>query len=134
MRLFFYGTLMSDGCRGHALAGLARPVGPGAIRGDLYDVHGGIFPAFVDGTGIVHGEVWEVFPGREVEALRVTDSIESYYEEEPARSMYLRERRELLDGSGSVLVYRWNQGEWGLTGRVADGRWRNGSDLPIEAA
>lgn len=120
MRLFFYGTLMSDGSRGHVLAGLARRVGEASIPGDLYDV--GFFPAYVPHpaprgcrfhpqwdpqTGCrfcrierreqivaerrrVVGEVWEVLPGYEATALARTDAIEGYRPERPSTSLYLR--------------------------------------------
>jgi gamma-glutamylcyclotransferase (GGCT)/AIG2-like uncharacterized protein YtfP len=136
-RLFFYGTLMSDGSRGHALRGLAVPVGPATITGDLYDV--GCFPALVPGGGRVVGEVWEVLPGCEVEALDQTDGIEGFDQFAPARSLYIRRpvRARLADGSLTVVeVYEWNRSTRGMI-RIADGDWRsyrNRDDLPMEVA
>jgi gamma-glutamylcyclotransferase (GGCT)/AIG2-like uncharacterized protein YtfP len=134
--LFFYGTLMSRGSRGHYLSDLAEPIGPGAIRGDLFLVGGALFPALLEGAGTVHGEVWSVKPGCLTAALRLTDQIECYYSEAPQHSMYLREKRQLLrlpsgDPSESVFAgrtvwtYVWNHGHRGLT-PIPDGRWNPG--------
>lgn len=136
MRLFFYGTLMSGGSRGHVLDGLARPVGEATISGDLYDV--GFFPALVPGGGRVVGEVWEILPGCRTQALARTDGIEGYREGDPY-SMYLRRpvNARLADGSEVVVeTYEWNGSVAGLC-RIAGGDWRSysGDDvLPIGAA
>lgn len=130
-RLFFYGTLMSRGQRGSVIRDLARPVGEGTIRGDLYAVGSCSFPAFVTGNGVVHGEVWEAFsPLAYVEALRATDSIEGFRIEAPEQSMYLRERHVLLSGTGkaqageTVFTYRWND-TWSVGGPlIRSGSWR----------
>lgn len=115
-RLFFYGTLMSDGHRGHVLKGLARPVGTATVRGDLYNVGSGYFPALVAGDGVVHGEVWEALPGKLDAALRITDQIEGYREDAPTWSMYLRERIALLcpdcEGTGQFVINAdWPDGD-----------------------
>jgi len=130
-RLFFYGTLMSREGRGHYLGGLADPVGPASIRGTLYDVCG-MFPALVeDGSGVAHGEVWQVRPGCLAAALRITDRIESFDADWPSWSLYLRELRPLLAdpaarddcGRDPVWVYVWNG--TGLGAAVPGGRWRS---------
>jgi gamma-glutamylcyclotransferase (GGCT)/AIG2-like uncharacterized protein YtfP len=127
MRLFFYGTLMSGHHRAHALHGLARPVAEGTVRGNLYSVGYGAFPALMAGEGVVHGEVWEVLPGCEGQALHITDMIEGYREDDPF-SMYVREEVPLLEATGAahagdtVQVYRWNSEVPGE--RIESGSWR----------
>lgn len=137
MRLFFYGTLMSGETRSHVLRGLARDPVPATISGDLYDV--GHFPALVPGGGRVAGEVFEVLPGREEQAVGITDMIEGY---DPARlrsSMYVRRpvTARLADGSEVVVeTYEWNYGTDGMN-RIAGGSWRSyrdGDRTPIEGA
>lgn len=133
MRLFFYGTLMADDVRGHALAGLAEPIAEATISGDLYDV--GFFPALVPGVGRVVGEVWEVLPGCEAAALRRTDAIEGYVPEDPARSLYVRRpvNARLADGSEVVAeTYEWNGRVDGLA-RIAGGSWRNHAAVAVLA-
>jgi gamma-glutamylcyclotransferase (GGCT)/AIG2-like uncharacterized protein YtfP len=137
MRLFFYGTLMSGESRSHVLRGLARRPLEASIAGDLYDA--GYFPAYVPGPGRVVGEVFEVLPGREKQALAITDSIEGYRPDRPATSMYVREvvRAEVAGvGLVDVETYRWNGSTDGLN-RIAGGSWRsyrNGDETPIEGA
>jgi gamma-glutamylcyclotransferase (GGCT)/AIG2-like uncharacterized protein YtfP len=129
-RLFFYGTLMSDDCRGHVLRGFGRPVARGTVRGDLFEVGSGMFPALMPGDGVVHGEVWEVDPSLLRAALNVTDRIESYREDDEPGSMYVRREVPLLSAEGAahagdtVLTYVWNHGPDWLTARIKSGRWR----------
>jgi gamma-glutamylcyclotransferase (GGCT)/AIG2-like uncharacterized protein YtfP len=138
MRLFFYGTLMSDEVRGSVLGGLARRVGDATISGDLYDV--GYFPALVptDSDGRVCGEVWEVLPGYGPSALAITDRIEGYREGDP-RSMYVRERVEALLATGErveVETYRWNSSTAHMA-RIEGGSWksyRRAAILPMGVA
>jgi gamma-glutamylcyclotransferase (GGCT)/AIG2-like uncharacterized protein YtfP len=122
-RLLFYGTLMSTGRRGHVLRELAHPVGPAAVRGDLYEVGGGVFPAMLHGEDVTHGELWQVRPGCLAAALRITDGIEGYRPGDPW-SMYVREEVPLLGNEGTAWTYFWNSGPRGLTRRVPDGRWQ----------
>lgn len=61
-RIFVYGTLRSGDAASGLLRGCRR-LGPGAVRGTLFDV-GGRFPALVlEGDTEVHGEVWSGPPG-----------------------------------------------------------------------
>jgi gamma-glutamylcyclotransferase (GGCT)/AIG2-like uncharacterized protein YtfP len=137
-RLFFYGTLMSNGSRRHALRDIAEPVGPASVRGDLYEVAGGSFPCMLSGPGVVHGEVWQVSPGMLREALRRTDGIEGYREHEPESwSMYIRRAVPLLsappttDADGLVWTYFWNSGLRGLGDALSDGRWRRRDRIAV---
>ena len=117
----FYGTLMSGQGRGDMLDFLGRTVGPAEIRGTLYSVHGA-FPALVDGDGVVQGELWQPHDGCFNEAIAVLDGIEGYRPDDRASSMYLRERRQLTDGT-IAYVYVWNQSLDRLT-LIPDGDWR----------
>jgi gamma-glutamylcyclotransferase (GGCT)/AIG2-like uncharacterized protein YtfP len=141
-RLFFYGTLMSSESRGHVLRGLAAPVGPATIPGALYSVGADYFPAYLptdDVDSVVVGEVWEVFPGCEANAVATTDMIESYRPGDPL-SMYVREDVEATFPDGStadVETYRWNSGGRDLSRRIPGGDWRSyrdGDRLPMNAA
>lgn len=108
-RFFFYGTLMSEEGRAGALAGLARPVANALCRGDLFAVHGGAFPAMLDGDGVVVGEMWEALDESLVpQILARLDSIEGYREDHPEASMYLRVERTLLAPQQLVWTYVWN--------------------------
>lgn len=140
--LFFYGTLMSGGERGHVLRDrpvvwggqpdridLAEPIAAGTIRGDLYNVAGGAFPALLRGDGIVHGEVWEARSLAHFKAvLSVTDRIEGFQADKPERSMYLRVPVPLLSADGGdlepgtiVSTYLWNGSVPG--DQIEDGQW-----------
>jgi len=122
-RFFFYGTLMSGHFRSHALNGLAHPVSPALTRGRLYDTGG--FPALTDdGCNLIVGEVWEVNDEALVpECLRILDMIESYREGDPERSMYLREKRDLVAPDCAAWVYIWNYETHGLR-VIESGDWR----------
>lgn len=124
--LFFYGTLMGDTgtVRSGLLdrGGLGRLVGEGRIRGDLFAVSGGAFPAFMSGDGEIVGQVWEVADEHLVEVLHMTDGIEGYRPGHPEFSMYLREEHALLDDDRTVLCYRWNRPVPGA--RIESGSWR----------
>lgn len=124
--LFFYGTLMSHEGRSHALGDLAVPVSTGLLRGDLYSVSDA-FPAFVEGDGVVVGEVWRPRDERDLsEILRILDGIEGYVEGRPDWSMYLREERALLAPNVVAYTYRWNRPvrEDGHLSKIDGGDWR----------
>jgi gamma-glutamylcyclotransferase (GGCT)/AIG2-like uncharacterized protein YtfP len=55
--VFVYGTLMEGGGAGAFLRGCAR-LGPGTVRGTLYDMDGEYPALMLAGTDRVHGEVW----------------------------------------------------------------------------
>lgn len=142
--LFFYGTLMSDFCRGSVLRDrpladgsqitLAEPVATGEIRGDLFAV-GTSFPALVEGDGVVKGEVWRAPTEQHLQAaLNITDAIEGYRGPGVPSNLYDRIEVPLLRVWGdlrlapgdTVLTYRWNprQRFGALDEKIEDGGWR----------
>lgn len=120
-RFFFYGILQDGGRVHHGLDLI--PLGPAAMRGDLYSV-GGYFPALRDGPGVVQGHLWEAPDALSfAAALDLFDRIESYVPGDPD-SMYRRELRELLSPEDQVAyVYVWNH-DWRRLEPIPSGRWR----------
>ena len=78
--LFVYGTLMVGHCRWPILEpfvqGGDRGVMPSEVRGRLYDTGLDYPAARFDLAGVIHGEAFELRPGRAGEALRVIDQVE----------------------------------------------------------
>lgn len=122
--IFFYGTLM----RGFPLRersgveSLIRFVGPGEIRGALFDL--GPYPGAIEADGTVRGEVYDMLaPGP---ILARVDAIEHYTPGAPAASEYRRRavRARLDDGQArDVWVYFYNR-PLGAARVVADGDYR----------
>lgn len=125
LNFFFYGTLMSSGSRSRWIDDLAEPVGPASVRGDLYAVGMGGFPALVNGSGTVLGQLWRAYaPEFLPELFHRLDAIEGYRPYDPASSMYLREDRALLTPEdASAWLYVWNYGYNGLQ-PIPSGDWR----------
>lgn len=123
--IFFYGTLM----RGFALRErsrvdhLIRFVGPGEIRGALFDL--GPYPGAVEGEGTVRGEVYDILaPGP---LLARVDAIEHYMPGAPTESEYRRcaVRARLDDGQvRDVWVYFYNR-PLGTARALAGGDYRH---------
>src|SRR4051812_42734321 len=128
-RFFFYGTLMSREGRGSAIDQLAHPVSPALLRGDLYSVHGS-FPAYVEGHGLIVGELWEANDESDVPAiLPRLDAIEGYCEQRPETSMYLRVERALVAPQDTVVyTYLWN-GDPSRLEKIPRGDWREYSSM-----
>jgi gamma-glutamylcyclotransferase (GGCT)/AIG2-like uncharacterized protein YtfP len=125
--LFVYGTLRSDS--GHpmneVLQGYGGRVGPGRVRGALYDL--GRYPGAVETretAAFVHGEVYLLRdPGRDLEAL---DRYEGLDEERPESGEFRRSRTvvDLDDGrTVAAWIYLYNRPTAGLA-RVRSGDYR----------
>lgn len=112
MRFFFYGTLLdgSDNPVAQAIHALLEPVGPATVRGALYAMPDaqGWFPALVGGDGVAHGKVYAARPGFSPADLASMDGYEDFDPASPASSLYVREERELDDGT-AAQVYVWNR-------------------------
>jgi gamma-glutamylcyclotransferase (GGCT)/AIG2-like uncharacterized protein YtfP len=108
--VFFYGTLMAgfDRRRRAGIDDKLQYIGRGAIQGALFDV--GLYPAALPAAeGHVWGEVYAMSDPPKV--LRALDEIEGYSEGNPDRSLYRRERTDVLlpDGKfASAWVYFYN--------------------------
>lgn len=93
-RVFVYGTLRRGGSASRLLEGRCRFVGPGTVRGTLFDA--GEFPALVrEGGGKVIGEVYDL---TSADAL---PDLDTYEEAIGARPLFRRESVwvSLADGS-----------------------------------
>ena len=108
--VFFYGTLMAgfDRRRRAGIDDKLHYIGRGAIQGALFDV--GLYPAAVPAPeGRVWGEVYETADAPRV--LAALDEIEGYSEGDSDRSLYLRERTDVLLPDGTIArawVYFYN--------------------------
>ena len=131
MYIAVYGTLMSGHCRAGALAPYADLVAPCRIHDtELYSVHDS-FPALVEGTGTVQGELWRARSHEDAVALlAMTDGIEGYRPFDEDNSMYLRRQVEAIIADGEqegdpvlAYVYVWNMSTAGMR-RIVDGDWR----------
>ena len=121
--LFVYGTLKSGQFNSPLLAPYARSVEPARIRGELYDV--GLFPALVEGDGMVWGELVRLAAGGLAAALPVLDRLEDYRPDDPAGSMYLRRIVEVTTAGGATEhahTYFYNRDHHGLA-PVPSGDW-----------
>lgn len=74
--IFVYGTLKRGEIRERCWPRRPRRVEPASTRGFLYDM--GPYPAMVEGTDRVLGELWSVAEEDLIETLRVLDEIEGY--------------------------------------------------------
>ncbi len=99
--VFVYGTLRR-GQRAHGLVAGAIRVEPAWIPGQLWLLPEG-YPALLDGPGRVRGELC-VFDPLEPSTLAALDAYEACLPGDPARSLYLRERREVHPASGDAAL------------------------------
>ncbi len=121
-KLLVYGTLLRGELREGVLA-QSPCLGPVLTRGQLRDL--GPYPALLEGTGTVIGELYEV----DAHSLARIDRIEGYDPRRPEASLYRRVSlpiRHLADGRReTVFGYHYNQPPTGR--RVEHGdyrRWR----------
>ena len=122
--IFFYGTLM----RGFALRERAaieswiRFAGRGTVRGALFDL--GPYPALVEGSGAVHGEVYLCLDPRRL--LARADALERFDPHRPRAGEYRREAlpARLDDGRTlTVWAYVYNR-RLGDAARLPAGDYR----------
>lgn len=124
--LFVYGTLMSGA--GHRMGARlqreARLVGPGRIKGRLYDL--GAYPALVEtgpADGDVYGEIFELTdPAR---SFRWLDAYEGIVPGREAQCDYMRVERSVrleMGGEPAAYVYVYRAP---VQGRpiIESGRW-----------
>lgn len=125
----FYGLLKkgASGMPDHIdLEAAGEFLGPCRFRAALYDV--GFFPGAVQGSDLCHGVRYRI---ADVSIVPALDAFEDVVPDDPARSMYLRRRIELLDDDGRATderawIYWYNQS--------IDGRpYIDGGDWPLSA-
>lgn len=107
MKVFVYGTLLS-GLSNSTLLNHAKFIGEGTMTGVMYDL--GNFPGVIYGTGVVHGELYDV----DESTLRDLDYLEGYDIKYVTSSLYVREEVKnitLDDGRiiRDVFVYIYNK-------------------------
>jgi gamma-glutamylcyclotransferase (GGCT)/AIG2-like uncharacterized protein YtfP len=130
--LFAYGSLMSwvDGEKGWreraALAGAARRVGRGSVRGLLIDV--GPFPAAIGSSkphDRIFGELWRL-PSRDHALWTMLDHYEGNYAGYTGPFAYKRTKRRVhCEGGRGVRawIYVWDR-PWREFPRIPGGRWQ----------
>ena len=94
---------------------LIQFVGPGTVRGVLYDL--GAYPAFLPGEGTVRGELYAMTDPAAL--LSLVNGIEGYRPDDFAGSHYVRRAVRVMPPRGpavSAWLYVFN-------GRVGDGAW-----------
>jgi gamma-glutamylcyclotransferase (GGCT)/AIG2-like uncharacterized protein YtfP len=98
-QVFVYGTLKRGECRERSW--LRRPLAVEAAwtLGRLYDL--GPYPALVEGTDRVLGELWRFVPEDMDETLRVLDGIEGF--DDQPHDFYRREVVECTTEAGIVV-------------------------------
>lgn len=106
MKIFVYGTLLKGMSRFGVLAE-SQFLGHGCIRGQLYDL--GDYPAIIEGSGTVYGELYEI----DGEKRRELDRIEAYHPDDEEHSLYLRKEADITllnDGAyESAYAYFYNR-------------------------
>jgi gamma-glutamylcyclotransferase (GGCT)/AIG2-like uncharacterized protein YtfP len=99
-KVFVYGTLRRGyQLHEHLLEPRSRYLGPGKIRGRLYDLgeYPGALPA--DGPGdVVAGEVYELTDPES--QLRVLDELEEFDPSKPEESLFVRRTTDVVLDSG----------------------------------
>jgi gamma-glutamylcyclotransferase (GGCT)/AIG2-like uncharacterized protein YtfP len=101
---FVYGTLMQGEVRCRLWPRGSLRIEPATTLGRLYDL--GPYPALVEGTDTVLGELWHFEPDDMPETLEVLDRIECYGQE--GVDLYVRrvvECRTLDGNSSTAYVY-----------------------------
>jgi gamma-glutamylcyclotransferase (GGCT)/AIG2-like uncharacterized protein YtfP len=125
--LFAYGTLqpgLAPKSMAHSTSKL-RAVGPGFVRGVLYDL--GRYPGAIADAGAagrISGTVMEL--PDEGEVMRALDEYEGFDPQSPETSEFIRERQEVAMANGGTLMcwfYRYN-GPLGEAQIIVNGSWR----------
>ena len=123
--VFVYGTLMQGFAGHHHMSG-GRFEGDAAADGRLISL--GEYPAFVEGSGTVHGELYtfDDLPA----ALDVLDEVEEFDPADPDSSEYVRDARTVRRGDGTQLLawlYVYNRPHEGAL-FIESGDWRAPSE------
>jgi len=108
--LFVYGTLKRGQVNGELLAPVCEKVELASTEGRLVDL--GLFPGMVPGNGRVHGELLFFPLNHMATVLAVADHLEGCDPDDPAASLFYRERVIVTTTDGNVLesfAYFYNQ-------------------------
>ncbi|MCW5713409.1 MAG: gamma-glutamylcyclotransferase [Bauldia sp.] len=117
--LFLYGTLRRAGESYEKLHldTRLRFIMPCVVRGKLFDL--GPYPAFLNGEGLVHGELFEP---ADATILSDLDAFEEFDPRDTTASLYLREPVSLVGSPLEAYVYRYNRPVYGAA-EIASGDW-----------
>lgn len=120
VKFFVYGTLRSgNGAhRGFGLDHRAKFLGTYQLEGSIY--HLGGYPG-VKLDGRPDGFVAELYETTDARLMEQLDSYEGYHEDNPDRSLYIRQTVERPD-FGSAYIYEYNQ-QVGGSPRLESGDW-----------
>ena len=97
--VFVYGTLKRGQCRERAWPRQPLSIEPAWTPGRLYDL--GPYPALLEGSDGVLGELWHFAPGDMDETLRVLDGIEGFRNQPD--DLYRRVVVQCTTAAGEVL-------------------------------
>lgn len=121
--LFVYGTLKRGQLNHVLVAPYTLSVEPARARGRLYDL--GLYPALVEGDGLVEGELLHLRRSDLRKVLALLDRLEGYVPEEPSASMYVRRVVEVIVWDGEpreAYTYYYNRDPEGLP-RLESAEW-----------
>lgn len=126
MLLFVYGTLMTGMSNHSLISPFVQQVRVAYTKGTLYHLPYG-YPALVEGSGIVWGELFELRDSPN--ALKILDRFEDFYGPGNAANLYERVPQTVWSEDGTEFtaqVYRWAKPlELKRIGApVANGDWR----------
>lgn len=112
----FYGLLRQEAVMASHIPGLdaaGQLIGSCRFAGTMFDAGG--YPGIVEGNGMCHGLLWRI---TDVSVVPAMDAFEDVCDD-PARSLYLRRRTDVLDEKGVrtgevAWLYVYNQNTAGL--------------------
>jgi gamma-glutamylcyclotransferase (GGCT)/AIG2-like uncharacterized protein YtfP len=92
--LFVYGSLMSGMVHHNKIKALVKEVKPATLEGGtLYRLPVG-YPAMVEGTGVVKGELITLNNFKDV--IKILDEFEGYSATTPEKSLYVRTEKQVM--------------------------------------
>ena len=124
--LFFFYGLLKQGAAGMPvhidLDAAGEFLGPARVRGSLYNL--GSYPGIVSGDGLVQGVLYRL---NDTALMPLLDEFEDVIPADPKRSLYYRERTDVLDQDGAATgekawVYWFNRPVTRYH-RIADDNW-----------
>lgn len=126
VKVFVYGTLMTGMENHHIVVPFIADVQPAITKGLLYHLPMVGYPAMIDGSGTVKGELLVL--SNATVALSKLDELEDYFGPDSTNNLYIRAIRDIEYSGRKVAAYTyiWTDvskvDELGIF--VADGNWR----------
>ena len=109
-KIFVYGTLRQGQYNYDIyLKNNATFLNFGFIQGELYEIKGKVYPAFLpEGNHMIIGEIYEV----DEEVLRKVDAMEECIDEDETKNEYIKKNCSIYNDQGQVIddlpVYVYN--------------------------